>query len=112
MSGICYAQVTPEDSTGTFTINVDTIKCNGIWKTRSVKRGKNYIEAYEIQLDCEDNNYKPAVSPYHISIYTTEKFDFAYVGWGEDQDGTAYCNFSDGKNESRYEISDVEHSWK
>lgn len=111
-SGICYKQVTPEDSTGKFTVNVDTTLCSGIWKSRSVKRGKNYVEAYEIQLDCEPINGKLKYNIRHISIYTTDKFDFAFVGWGENQDANAYYNFSDGKKESCYKISDLKHKWK
>ena len=74
-----------------------TVKCYGSWKSRSIQRGRNYLEAYEIQVDSEDSKFKC-----HIILYTTENFDYAF--WDMDKD--PYIDFSDGRTETATKIYD------
>ncbi len=69
----------------------DTVNQNGSWKEISVKRGKVYLDAYDIGITSGD-------------LYCTEKFDYL---WGI-ADDMPYIHFSDGQTGYAWKINSVE----
>ncbi len=119
-SAIAFRQIYVKHNLGNFKVNCDSVYYVGFWKSRTVQRGNKYIEAYEFQLSKDnektngsddDQRLLLLYYPDHISIYTTEKFDFAYVGWGEDEDIRAFHSFSDGIKSQSQEIFNLKHTW-
>ncbi len=69
----------------------DTVNQEGSWKEIKVKRGKVYLNAYEIGINSGD-------------LYCTEKFDYLW-GIGDDM---PYLHFSDGQTGYAWKIDKAE----
>ena len=84
----CVAQYSEE------VIYDKTTVYEGSWKSISVKRGNNYINAYDIECDNEDG---------HMEIYTTEKFDYMFCNLFSDD---TYWKFHEGQTKYARKITD------
>jgi hypothetical protein len=86
-----FITITPMDYPDEDKLRRDTINQNGSWKEISVKRGKNYLDAYEIGISSGN-------------LYCTEKFDYL---WGI-ADDLSFYHFNDGKTGFAWKITSVE----
>ena len=84
----CVAQYSEE------VIYDNTTIYEGSWKSISVKRGNNYINAYDIECDNKDG---------HMEIYTTEKFDYMFCNLFSDD---TYWKFHEGQTKYARKITD------
>lgn len=84
----CVAQYSEE------VIYDKTTVYEGSWKSISVKRGNNYINAFDIECDNEDG---------HMEIYTTEKFDYMFCNLFSDD---TYWKFHEGQTKYARKITD------
>lgn len=66
----------------------------GSWKSISVKRGNNYLEAYDIECDSKNG---------HMEIYTTAKFDYMFCNHFSDD---PYWKFREGQTKYARKIED------
>lgn len=84
----CLAQYSKE------VVSDDTTVYEGSWKSISVKRGDNYLYAYDIECDSKYG---------HIEIYTTERFDYMFCNLFSND---TYWKFHEGQTKYARKIID------